>query len=797
LILLLIATGWLAGAALGAAGYGHWWPVFGLGGGGVALGLVTAGVRARALLLAAAVLAALASVARYEASLPPADPGGVAAYNDTGEPLRLAGTVGTEPEQRGEAQRFVVDVTSIEDGGWQPSNGRVLVTVPLYPQFAYGDLVELWGEVEAPPVLDTFEYRDYLARRGIVSLSHYPEVVVHAYDGGNALKRALYDARTPLSESLEHSLPEPEGALARGILLGQRASIPEDVNDAFNAAGISHLIAISGYNVMLVAGAVIGAVTPAAGRRRATLVAMGVVVAYAAFVGGEPSVLRATLMALVMLGATLAGRPGSGLTAVALAGAALVAWRPLIIQDISFQLSFAATLGLVTLATPVREWLLEVLDARLSNAMASAIADNVSLTFAASLAVTPIIAANFGRLSLISLPANLLATLMFPFALLGAFVTALAGVVDASLGRATGEIAYLPLHYLVVLADLASRVPLASVAVSGFGWVEAAMLYIALLALAAALAQATKDVVAPGSLPRVGAVPAFAFATVLVAGYVWWGALQPPDDNLRLTVLDVGQGEAILIEAPSGTRVLVDGGPSGAAVMNALGDVLSPSERRIDLMVLTHGQDDHVTGLVEVLERYEVGAVLWNGLPGETGGFQAWMAAVSLRRLPVSVAVSGQTIDLGDGVYMDVLHPQPVYLRDTQDDQNNNAVVLRLVYGDVSFLLTGDIEAEAEEAILHAGHDVTATVLKVAHHGSDGATTRPFLEAASPSLAVVSAGEDNPFGHPSPSLRLRLAGVPLLRTDLNGNVRFETDGRRLWLDYERGEVGLVEPAFVP
>src|SRR5690606_27775648 len=206
-----------------------------------------------------------------------------------------------------------------------------------------------------------------------------------------------------LGRALERALPEPEAALARGILLGLRDGIPEDVNEAFNASGTSHLIAISGYNVMLVAGAVVGALAPIAGRQRATVLAMGVVGAYAAFVGGEPPVLRATLMALVMLGATLAGRPGSALTAVTLAGAVLVAWRPLNVLDVSFQLSFAATLGIVLLAEPLRRWLVGVLAAGLPGAVAQVLAAHVSVTSAASLAVLPIIASTFGRLSLVSL----------------------------------------------------------------------------------------------------------------------------------------------------------------------------------------------------------------------------------------------------------------------------------------------------------------------------------------------------------------------------------------------------------
>jgi competence protein ComEC len=306
-------------------------------------------------------------------------------------------------------------------------------------------------------------------------------------------------------------------------------------------------------------------------------------------------------------------------------------------------------------------------------------------------------------------------------------------------------------------------------------------MYVALLVLAKVLAQETKDVISPASLPRLGPVPAFALASMLAAGFVWWGALQPSADHLRVSVLDVGQGDAILIEAPSGARVLVDGGPSGALITQALGEVMSPGERRIDLMVLTHAQDDHVTGLIEVMERYDVRGVLWNGQAGETAAFRALSEAMTGQALPVAIAQAGQVVELGDGAYIEVLHPQPALLVGTEDDLNNNAVVLRLVYGEVSFLLTGDIEVDGEKAILDAGHDVSATVLKVAHHGSDGATTQPFLDATAPSIAVVSAGAGNPFGHPSPSLRLRLSGVPLLRTDLNGTVSFETDGTHLWV----------------
>ena len=610
MILLVLAVAWLGGATLGALGYAAWWPAVLLGGCGLVLASAIDGRRGRAALVALAVAASLVSLVRFEAALPPSMPGGLAVHNG-GDPVRLLGTIVSEPEERPTTQRFVVDIEAIEVGSDRlPIEGRVLVTQRLFPRYAYGDIVEFTAALETPPEFETFDYREYLARRGIASTALFPSMTVLSQTGGSDVKRVLIEARTPLGEALERTLPEPEAALARGILLGQRASIPEDVNEAFNAAGISHLIAISGYNVMLVAGAVTGATAAFLGRQRATVLAMVVVVAYAVFVGGSPSVLRAMLMALVMLGATLAGRPGNALTGVSLAGAGLVLWSPLIIEDVSFQLSFAATLGIVTLASPLREWLLQTLVPRLDDRLASMLADSLAVTTAASLAVTPIIASTFGRFSVVSLPANVLAAPVFGLALAGAFLTSVVGAIDDASGRALGEITYLPLHYLVWLANTASSVPLSTIAMDGFGVIGALVFFAVLGLMALALAGDKREVTAPGSLPRLGTAPVFAVAAIVVAVYFWWGALQPADRRLEVHVLDVGQGDAMLIEAPSGTRVLVDGGPGGALVTQALGDVLSPEERRIDLMVLTHAQDDHVTGLVEVLERYDVRGAL-------------------------------------------------------------------------------------------------------------------------------------------------------------------------------------------
>jgi competence protein ComEC len=779
----------MAGAALGLSGA---WPLLALAGTGISIGSMLAGRGREAALVAFLVLLALVGVDRYEESLPPLQPGGVATFNDTARTVTLRGVIVDEPEQRDRSQRFTFEVDSYRTpAGWLAAEGRIQVSSRPLPIYGYGDVLQITGELEAPPVFDTFDYRDYLARQGIVSQAIFPQIEVVGHGAGSDLTRLLVDARKPMSDALKRSLPEPESALARGILLGERASIPADLTDDLNRAGISHLIAISGENVAIVAGVLVASLAWLIGRRPATLAAIVLVLLYTVFVGASPSVLRAAVMATLMLGATLAGRPGSALGAVTLAAAALVAWRPLVVDDVAFQLSFAATLGII-LASQRIQSLIEPRLTWLPGPLADFLAENLAITTSASLAVLPVIAASFGRLSLVSLPANLLAAPAFILALAGSLLAAVAGLIDGNLGGLAGELAYLPLTYLVRLGRFASGLPLASVEISHFGLAESIVSYVLLgVAWLWLRSRPAVDVEVPMRRPLRPALAASA-VLVLIATLVWYGALQPVPNRLRVTVLDVGQGDAILVQTPVGHNILIDGGPSGERIAQALGRVLPASERRIDLMVLTHAQDDHVSGLVEVLQRYEVGAALAGPLEGATEAYRAWRDELVSTGVPLFTPQAGQQIDIGDGARIEVLWPDPELLRGTEDDFNNNSIVLRVVYDNISFLLTGDLAADGEQALLDTPADLNATVLKVGHHGSDGSTTAAFLDAVDPALAVISVGIENTYGHPSPSTRLRLAGVPLLRTDENGDVRLETDGTSLWVAFDRGPYSLVE-----
>jgi competence protein ComEC len=257
-----------------------------------------------------------------------------------------------------------------------------------------------------------------------------------------------------------------------------------------------------------------------------------------------------------------------------------------------------------------------------------------------------------------------------------------------------------------------------------------------------------------------------------------------PDDKLRVSFLDVGQGEAILIQKGS-QQVLVDGGPSPQALALALGSKMPFWDRTIELVVLTHPHADHLTGLVEAVKRYRVERVLYPESDYDSPLCREWLGLIGERDIECTIAQAGQEIDLGDGVMIEVLNPQIPPLIGTNSDINNNSVVLHLSAGEVSFLLTGDIEREAEFGLIARGSDLSGTVLKVGHSGSATSTTPEFLAEVSPGVAVISVGKENRFGHPSGEvvgrLEEKLGAGNIFRTDQRGTIEFITDGEKLWV----------------
>ena len=581
--------------------------------------------------------------------------------------------------------------------------------------------------------------------------------------------------REALADPLRRLVPEPEGGIVRGIVLGERAAVDADLATAFARSGTSHLLAISGFNMTLVATAV---ALLARGRLRPPITAsltVSCVLAYSVLVGLAPSVARAAVMAVVAsLGLAFGRRPATD-NALALAVATMVGIDASAIGDVGFLLSATATGGLLYLGDPI---------SRRLAFLPGAIRQGLATTLAATLPTIPIIAAVFGRVSLVSPLANLVAVPLFPPLMLAGAATAALGTVSFDLAQLPGLLAYALAFALRIVVETSAALPLASLAVPdgplaglAYGAVVAAGLFFG----PAAMSRVARAIGArmrwprrpqarlawrPG-LARRAFWASAALVFVLVAGTAA-AVLWPAPSGIRVRALDVGQGDSYLVEF-DGTTLLVDGGPDPARLLAELGASLPPWKRRIDLIALTHAHADHAAGLLGVLDRYEVGlAIEPVGLnPGTVA--TAWADRIARAHVPRRAVSAGTRMRVGDAT-LAVLAP------DGDPRVDVPSLVLRIARGSFSILFMGDATEQAQADLLLSPGSLAARVYIPPHHGAASAYGGQLVEAVRPSAAVISVGAQNRYGHPTPETLAALGRIPTYRTDRDGTVELDQSG---------------------
>ncbi|HEY3073365.1 MAG TPA: ComEC/Rec2 family competence protein, partial [Candidatus Limnocylindrales bacterium] len=668
---------------------------------------------------------------------------------------------------------------------------RIAATVPRYPPVQPGDRIAVIGNL-APPDEDT--YGAYLRAHALAGSLRGRNIEKLADAEG--IGGRLEAVRRASGEALARAMPEPEAGLATGILIGLRDRVDRDIAASFTSSGVSHVVAISGWNIAIVAAS-ITALVRRWPRRPRTLLTLAAIGLYALFAGASPSVLRAALMAAVVLAARESGRAGRAAAALGWAGTLLLVLDPAMISDAGFLLSTVATAGLLVWAEPIAGWM----GARAAGRIPGPLCEILGVSLAAQAATLPLVLVLFGRLSLVAPVANLLVVPLVAPAMAAGLVALGGGWLvllgaPAAFGAVAGLPAWVLLSLMVGVVQACAALPFANVTLDPPLNVVAAGgsgLVLALFGLkrgqAGTRAASLRDqaVVKPDRArgrppprrPEKLAIGALSAAIVALGVVV----VRTPDGNVHITVMDVGQGDAILIEGNRGGRMLVDGGPDPDRLLVALDGELPPWDRRIDLVVLSHPHEDHVAGLPALLDRYRVGRVVEPGMLGPGPGYRAWAEELALRGVDAGRLASGDSFRL-DEIAFSVLWPDPGNVPRAPPDGgtaiNNVSIVLLGTYGRERFLLAGDIEEEIDPVLLSRGLP-RVDFLKVAHHGSRTSSTDAFLDAVHPSAAVVSVGARNPYGHPSAATLGRLTGrrARVYRTDRDGSVVATLDGSRL------------------
>ena len=637
----------------------------------------------------------------------------------------------------------------------------------------------------------------------------YPEIKVVGTGKGFKPLEWVYSLRNHLSQTLAEVLPEPQASLAQGIILGIRGNIPSSINADFSHTGTAHLLAISGLHLAIVAGMILSIGIWLFGKKHYLYIwlALGIIWIYALLTGMHPPIIRGAIMASLFLTAELLGRQRTAITALAFAAAIMVGISPHILWTASFQMSFTAMAGLIFIFPPLQALGRRAVKATLGEdgaavSVANLINDSFSVTLGAIIAVWPLVAYYFGIISFVGPLATFFALPALPGIIITGALAGGLGLIVLPAAQALAWLAWLFLSYMLLVVNVFAAVPLSFLKV---GTINSNLIWAYYLVLALALwlnshrqqasTLTTKSLtsVKPGINKITNSVSKLSkkwliSPLLVVAILVSVAAATMPDDNLHVSVLDVGQGDAILIQQGN-LQVLVDGGPSPQAIALELGKKMPFWDRTIELVVLTHPDADHVTGLVEVLNKYQVKQVLHPDLAFESDIYDEWLRLFKEKAIKCTIAQAGQQIDLGKGVVINVLNPQIPHLTGTESDIDNNGVVLRISMGEASFLLTADIMWEAEFELIAHRANLTSTMLKVAHHGSNTSTTPEFLAVVNPEVAVISVGVDNKFGHPTSEvmerLEQKLSSENIYRTDEQGTIEFITDGEKLWVRMER------------
>lgn len=722
-------------------------------------------------------------------------------FQYTGHWVTLEGVVCSEPDLRPDKVIYKLDLTKMEIGEEQRHlKAKVLVQAPKPDKvYCFGDLLRVHGVLDRPDEPGNpgeFNYRSYLARQGIGVILRAPgsEDFVLLGVKGNPFMRQLLLLKKKIITVQQQTLPAEKAALVNGIVFGTQGQIPEKLWEVFSQTGIVHILSVSGMHVGLVlAGAIALTKLLNITGLPGTLLISLLVILYSLFCGMGPAVTRSALMALMFLWSHRLGRKQDWPTTLFLAALIILLWKPMAVYDVGFQLSFSATWGILYLGPVISELLKKY------TGWPAWIQTTIWVSLAAQLATLPLVALYYNLFSPVSLLANILAVPLTTIILalgvcsgiLGLFSVFSAGLINACTSAV--------LDVFTAIVSLLNNLPGSFISVPSPPLIIIPVWFIVLFFSARIFNKKNASTTIRFLFEKRNAL----VITVVIAVTAILLFKAPAEKQLVMHMIDVGQGESILIQFPGGKNMLVDtGGWNGEFVTGegAGNKVVAPylqrlGIHRLDALLLTHPHEDHAGGAAAVVKSIPAALIIVSSASQKAGALSGALPEEdSYSRLLEVFRKKGiniQDVKVGDRLLLDpdveikVFGP---YLRRAYlaDDENNSSVVLKIRYGRQQFLLTGDISVEAQEGLLESGADLRADVLKIPHHGSK--LLSPFVERVHPSLALISVGNHNRFFLPKPETvkLLKDLNIPVYRTDKDGAIILYANGDKIRVKTGRG-----------
>jgi competence protein ComEC len=676
-----------------------------------------------------------------------------------------------------------VKVSQIEREDYNiKTQGLILVNTYLGDcPYEYGDVLKIKGKLEKPieqKNFGDFDYELYLAREKIftyLNIWQEKDIQKIGEDDSNFLVSFSLSARDKIKEITKQTLPPPYNYLLTGMLLGEKSFIPSHLKEVFTEAGIMHILAVSGLHVGIIAMALLAFLSILRLPKKLKLLTLILIlIIYASITGFRPSVLRATIMFILLIGGKLINRSRNLNISLFFAAFLILLANPLILYDAGFLLSFIVTFFIINLS-PILQGLFSKIVVWIKNPLA--------VSTAAWVGIFPLSAYFFSKVSIISIVSNIFIIPLTGIAVILGFITFFIGLVNISLAGIIANMNYLVLNMITMIAKSFSLLPFAFVYVAQPSILVIILYYLTVFFIIEIFYKKILSL----KIKKKATLIILSVILMIIIVQVFF-----PTDNLKVNFINVGEGDCILIEAPNKINILIDGGGTPQSDFDVGSKIVVPYLRRkgineIDLLILTHPHLDHLEGLLPVLKEFKVDMVLDSGLICDLSAYKEFISLIQKKGIPYHQAKAGDNFVFSNNLEIFLLNP--LYNSDfySESDFNNASIVVKLFYKNTDFLFTGDIEEAAEKKLLIWQNILQSAVLKVSHHGSSTSTNLEFLNKVDPSIAVITVGK-NHFGHPSKKIieRLEDKNIQIYRTDEDGTIIIRTNGREYWIRTLKG-----------
>ena len=611
----------------------------------------------------------------------------------------------------------------------------------------YGDLIEIKGEYSAPEVARNykgFDYSQYLKTLNIYGTIKVEESKIINKNQLSPILISINNIKEKMIDNANRNMPKRTANLLLGILIGERDNIQEDIIESFRTANLSHILAVSGahtsYIILGITYLISKSKTP---KRIGYIITIINLLIFIIITGASYSVVRACIMAIVVIGAKICYRKENFFTSICISLIIILIQNPFAINDIGLKLSFMGTAGIVIFNKSITNFFIKL-------KIKQKIAEALSVTFSAQLMIMPITILNFNTISLTFFISNILASPLLGIIIIFGFISIFISSILNPISKVLFLILHIFLELLILVSKVTEKIPGSSILVKTPNILFAIVYYILILFFnyffvikqnpTRRFHKKIIKIITIKNIKNAFKVIAVVFLIMLLLTRI----VRIINPTLKIYFIDVGQGDSTLIVTPKNKKILIDGGEGKTNVLFQY--LLDRRINKIDYIIISHFDSDHCNGLIEIIEKMRVENIVMSKQSKESEEYKKILEIIKQKNIKVSSVKAEDKIIIEKNLYTKILNPAEKF---EFQDLNNNAIVAKLVYKDFSMLFTGDIEKAEENLAKKYKNELKSTILKVAHHGSKTSTSEEFLKYVEPQIALIGVGENNKFGHPN------------------------------------------------